>query len=267
MKRFCLTFLALCLIFSLAACGPNEEKPTVVVADPTAPSTSRDYHTEEATEVPTEETADPIRSMYVPGNSFVRVYRTENGSVWATVIMEYTNIGEMPLIFTNADIELQGRDGEVFQILEDVAFAPQTIAPGETGYYCETVELDTTEELVLTPKLPESFSGVSLIEEAAVPYTVPYATLSNSLYGGLALKATIVNSTETDGELVCVTAILKNDALEPVGFITGYLDGALAAGATAEVTFESFMLPGDLTVESIAEIETFAYPVLEMQPA
>lgn len=270
MKRFCLIFMAFCLLLTLAACGPNEEKPTVIVADPTDTAPSRVYDTEEPTQMPTKETTDPMKALYVPGNSFARVYRTENGSVWATVIMEFTNVSDTALHFDSVNIELQGRDGEIFQTLEDVAFAPQVIAPGQTGYYCETVELDTAEEISLTPKLSAEFHGVAIVgsvSEGSIPWVYDFseAQLTDSLYGGLVLQATVTNNTEEDGEMVCVTVILKNDSLEPVGFITGYLDGSLAAGASAEVTFESFMLPPELTTESIAEFEVFAYPVLEHQ--
>ena len=263
MKRFCLIFMVFCLLLTLAACGSNEEKPTVVVADPSATVPSHSYDTEEPTEELTKETetTDPVRSMYIPGNSFARVYRTETGAIWATVIMEFTNIGDMPLHFSNASIVLQGIDGEIFQTLEDVAFAPQVLAPGETGYYCETVELDTAEEISLSPKLTD-FNVVVPVLEAPASYAVSRSTLSNSPYGDLVLQATVTNNTDKEGDLVCVTAILKNSALEPVGFITGYLDGSLAAGASAEIAFESFMLPGDLTAESVAEFEIFAYPIL-----
>ena len=268
MKRFCSLFAVFCLLLSLSACAllPSEEKPSVSVADPTATAPSRTYESETPTEAPAEaptEATTEEKELFIPGNSFAHVYRTENGTIWTTVIMEFTNVSDSSLFFDYANIDLLGKDSHVFQTIESAVFSPQILAPGETGYYCEVVALDSSEEISLTPKLSD-FHGIYPVDKTPVAYEVSNPQLTDSRFGGLVLKATVTNTTETDGDLVCVLAILRNAALEPVGYITGYLDSTLAAGASDKIEFESFMLPAELSAADIAEIELYAYPVADL---
>ena len=270
MKRYFAIFLAFCLIFGLSACvrDPSAEKPSVSIADPDETTPPYTYAPEENTEEPaptTEAAEDPMAAYYVPGNSYAKVYRTETGAIWAMVLMEFINVSEENLYFDYANIDLLDKNGEIFQTIETVAFAPQILAPGETGYYCEVIPLDVAEEISLSPKLPKDFRGVSLAENQPVIYEVSEYSLTDSLYGSLELELTVKNTSQNKGELVCIAAILKNEFDEPIGFITGYLDEALGAGKSAEVTFESFMLPPELTAADVSAVEIFAYPLLDQR--
>ncbi len=269
MKRLFPVLLALSLLLSLSACGlfvaepAPSTAPSVSVEDSTEPSSSETESSaetessseEESTEESTEE-AEP----YSLENSFVKVYRSQSGAVWAMAVAEVKNTGETSLYLDYADLSLLNVDGETVAEIKTVASYPQVIAPGETAYYCDVVSLDVTQELELTLEIS---AEIVPVDYAPCHYEVSGAVLSDSLYGGVELKATVENTSAADGELVCVAAILKDERGQFLGFITGYLDSTLSSGEAQNVHFESFMLPTELTSAAVAEVEVCAYPLLD----
>lgn len=271
MKRLFSVLLALSLLLSLSACGlfvaepAPSAPPSVSVEDSTEPSASAPESTEDSTgesssEEESSEESTEEAEPYALQNSFIKVYRSQSGAVWAMAVAEVKNTGETSLYLDYADLSLLNVDGETVADIKTVASYPQVIAPGETAYYCDVVSLDVTQELELTL---EVLAEIVPVDYAPCHYEVRDAVLSDSLYGGIELQATVENTSATDGELVCVIAILKDEEDQFLGFITGYLDSVLASGEAQDIHFESFMLPVDLTSAEVAEAEVYAYPLLD----
>ena len=94
-------------------------------------------------------------------------------------------------------------------------------------------------------------------------YDVTETQLRNSPYGGLELTGLVKNTSERNGELVCVAAILLDKDGAPLGILTNILTETLKAGAQVEFSAESFMLPPELKASQVDELVIYAYPLQE----
>lgn len=263
MKRFLCLISALCLLFALCACDSALE-PT---EESSVSSSSTDEPTTESTTEPTSDATTESSSSAAPADYALGMcnavsYRDENGTIWAMCIAEIVNTGDTALFLDYGSFELRDGNDAVVMMTDSVSAYPQVILPGESGYYFEVVEPDLpeTEELTLTVT-PD-------IREAAVDclrYDVTDTQLRNSPYGGLELLGKAENNTGTDGELVCVAAILLDKEGAPLGLLTTFLTDALPAGAQTDFSVASFMLPAELTAAQVANTLIFAYPLQEQR--
>ena len=259
MKRLLCLFCALCLLFGLCACHsaptPTESSTASASAPPREPAT--EASTEPSSEVP--DTTAP-QSDFELGACNAEAYRDENGIIWAMGIAEIVNKSDTPLYLDYGTFTFRDGDGTLVMTADAIAAYPQVLLPGERGYYFEVVEPDLpdTEPLQLTIE-PD-------IRKAAVEgvrYTVTDTQLRDSPYGGIELFGKVENTTDADGELVCIAAVLLDAEGAPIGLLTTILTEKLKAGSTAEFTLESFMLPSELKASTAAQTLCFAYPLQE----
>lgn len=267
MKRIFAAILALCLLLGLCACSPttvvpghssqSEESPASSSFAPSGESESAD--SDASTQEPEpESTQSP--EPYAMQSASVQVYRNESGAVWALAFVEIENTGEDFLFLDSASLSLANESGREVACMESVAAYPQVIAPGETAVYCDVASLDTTEEISLSL----GFSGDILpTQSAPVRFAVRDEALTDSLYGGLSLSATVENTTKDDCDLVCVAALLRDQNGTLLGFLSGYLGGALKAGESQTVNLDSFMLPTELSAGQVDALELYAFPLLD----
>ncbi len=264
MKRFFALLLALCMILSLCACSKPEPVGDVSTSsqdDPVQSSSQQTAHSEQDTQEPIADSSMELPDItYMVRNMSVQVYRNESGAVWAMALIEVENTGDEFLFLGDATLPLTDESGHEVARMESVPAYPQVIAPGEVGCYCDVVALDATEEPDLFPGFA---ADISTVTDAPVLFSIGYSVLSNSLYGGLSLSVTVENTTQQDCDLVCVGALLRDKNGLLLGFISGYLDGALEAGESQTVNLDSFMLPTELKAEQVAEMEIYAFPLLE----
>ena len=263
MKRLLCLISALCLLLCLCACN-SAPVPSESSTVPSSAATSE--ATTEATTEPTyastteAPTTTAPQSLYELGACSVRTYRDENGTIWAMGIAEIVNTGDKPLYLDYGSFELRNSADEVVMTADAIAAYPQILLPGESGYYFEVVEPDLpdTEALTLyvTPDVCEA-------EVECVRYTVTDTRLKNSPYGGLELWGKVENATDSDGELVCIAAVLLDAEDKPLGLLTTILTDQLKAGTASEFTVESFMLPTELKTSEVAQTLIFAYPLQE----
>lgn len=267
MKRLLCLFCALCLLFGLCAChsAPTPtESSTASASAPTSESTTQ-ARTEPSTE-PTTEASTEIPTTAAPQSDFelgactVETYRDENGTIWAMGIAEIVNKSDTPLYLDYGTFAFRGGDDTLVMTADAIAAYPQVLMPGESGYYFEVVEPDLPDteplQLTVTPDIRKA-------EVESVRYTVTDTQLRNSPYGGLELFGKVENTTDADGELVCIAAVLLDAEGKPIGLLTTILTEKLNAGSTAEFTLESFMLPSELKASTAAQTLCFAYPLQE----
>lgn len=261
MKRLICLILALCLL-ALSACGTKTPAPT----ESTAPS----FSSTEATTVPTTEpttesttkpTTEPApQAAYELGQCSASAYRDDSGAIWAMGLAEIVNTGEKPLFLDYGAFDVTDANGNAVLSVSSVAAYPQVILPGERGYYFEVFEpgLPDTQALSLTvtPDIREATVD-------AVRYEVTETQLRNSPYGGLELTGLVKNTSDQNGELVCIAAILLGKDGAPLGILTNILTETLKAGAQVEFAAESFMLPPELKASQVDELVICAYPLQE----
>ncbi len=263
MKRFLCLISALCLLFALCACDSASE-PTEDSSDPS--SSTAEPTTEPTTEPTSEPTTEPSssapQSAYEIGMCNAASYRDENGTIWAMGIAEIVNTGDTALFLDYGSFELRDGKDAVVMTAESISAYPQVILPGESGYYFEVVEPDLPETealtLAVTPDVREA-------EVDCLRYDVTDTLLRNSPYGGLELLGKVENNTDTDGELVCVAAILLDKEGAPLGLLTTILTETLPKGAKTDFSAASFMLPSELTAAQVANLLIFAYPLQEQR--
>lgn len=266
MKR--LLCLLSVLLFVLCACtpAPAPTEPTESTA-PTVPSSSSSAApTTESTTEPTTETTTEIPSSSEPQESYtlgtcsIQTYRDDAGAIWAMGIAEIVNTSDTPLFLDYGSFTLLDAEDNVLMTVDSVAAYPQVLLPNERGYYFEVFESDLPSEqalqLVAAPEVKET--GMD-----AVRCTVTDTQLRNSPYGGVELSGRIENTTDADGELVCIAALLFDEDGALLGVLTSILTETLKVGAQTDFTVDSFMLPPELKAEQVKDMQVLAYPLQE----
>ena len=229
MKRIFAVLLALSLLL-LAACSKG--------VSPTEPS-----QTEPATQAPTEPATDAP---------------TEPSQTEPATEPSQPTEEEGPFTVTYAHAQAD-------TVRKGVSAYPQTIEPGEKGWYYDEFTVDTaqTGELAVQYDGDALAASVRTAEQGSMRYTVSDVNLKDSVYGGVELTGRIRNDTAERGSLVCVAAVLLDESEKPLGVVYTVLDSPLEAGAETTFGMSSEMLPPEVKSADIAQVETFAYPLAE----
>ena len=249
MKRIFAVLLALSLLL-LAACSkgvsptePSQTEPaTQAPTEPATDAPTEPSQTEPATEPSQPEEKGPFTVTYAHAQADTH----GTGEVWVQLLAEVTNTGSEPLTLGAADWTVCTPDGTELAVRKGVSAYPQTIEPGEKGWYYDEFTVDTAQ------------TG-----ELAVQYAVSDVNLKDSVYGGVELTGRIRNDTAERGSLVCVAAVLLDESEKPLGVVYAVLDSPLEAGAETTFGMSSEMLPPEVKSADIAQVETFAYPLAE----
>ena len=156
-------------------------------------------------------------------------------------------------------------DGTELAVRKGVSAYPQTIEPGEKGWYYDEFTVDTaqTGELAVQYDGDALAASIRAAEQNGVRYAVSDVNLKDSVYGGVELTGRIRNDTAERGRLVCVAAVLLDESEKPLGVVYAVLDSPLEAGAETTFGISSEMLPPEVKSADIAQVETFAYPLAE----
>ena len=263
MKKILSLLLIVCTLFFLYACGERSLPPVNVIGDGTQsatksaglkdPDKSTIRHHTTANESTEETETEFFSTDYFNAIS----YRDESGIIRAIGIVQVTNIFDESLYLSPCSIDFLDADGNTVHTADSVAAFPPIIAPGESAYFYEEIEPDLADvcNLTLSPILPYP------VPADAVRYDVGEITVNDSPYGGLIVNGTVTNATEQPGEVVCVAAVLFDEAGTPLAVVQNVLMEPLAAGETKNFIIEDFLLPADWTADSIASVQAFAYPL------
>ena len=251
MKRIFAVLLALSLLL-LAACSkgvsptePSQTEPaTQAPTEPATEAPTEPSQTEPATEPSQPEEKGPFTVTYAHAQADTH----GSGEVWVQLLAEVTNTGSEPLTLGKG-----------------VSAYPQTIEPGEKGWYYDEFTVDTaqTGELAVQYDGDALAASVRAAEQSGVRYAVSDVNLKDSVYGGVELTGRIRNDTAERGSLVCVAAVLLDESEKPLGVVYTVLGSPLEAGTETTFGMSSEMLPPEVKSADIAQVETFAYPLAE----
>lgn len=177
MKRIFAVLLALSLLL-LAACSkgvsptePSQTEPaTQAPTEPATDAPTEPSQTEPATEPSQPEEKGPFTVTYAHAQADTH----GTGEVWVQLLAEVTNTGSEPLTLGAADWTVCTPDGTELAVRKGVSAYPQTIEPGEKGWYYDEFTVDTaqTGELAVQYDGDALAASVRAAEQSGVRYAV-----------------------------------------------------------------------------------------------
>lgn len=253
MKKMIALFLALGLTASLAACGSSGD-------DNTSNPTSKPSETAENTPAPTPEPKE--EETYKITYSNVKTYTNSIGTAYAQVIVEIENTGTVDLYLSSGSYDLEDENGKLIASSSMASTYPEVISPGEKAYMYEENMLDETVDGNLTV-LPRPDVKKAKVEN--IRYGVTDVEISSDKYGFIKAMGRVENTTSEDEDgMIYVVVILKDASGTPIGQIFTIITDNLVAGDKMGFEASGMSLPDDVTVDSIASYDAFAYP-MQMQ--
>ena len=251
-KRAIALMLSAAFALSLAACGD-----TSTAEESKAPS--EPSATTEDTPTPTPEAED--KEAYEITYSNVKTYTNSIGTTYAQVIVEIENTGTTDLYLSTGSYDLEDENGKLIASSSMASTYPDVISPGEKAYMYEENMLDNPVDGVLT------VSPRPNVEKAKVEnirFNVTDVEISTDQYGYLKAIGRVENTGSESENMVYIVLILKDSAGTPVGQIFTILMEDLAAGDKIGFEASAMSLPKDVTVDSVASFDVYAYP-MQMQ--
>ena len=189
----------------------------------------------------------------------VRTYTNSIGTTYAQVIVEIENTGTTDLYLSTGSYDLEDENGKLVTSNSMVSTYPDVISPGEKGYMYEDDMLDepVNGPLTLLPRPNVKKSKVDNLR-----YTVTDVELITDKFDNLRAKGRVENQTsaDTDG-MIYIVLILKDTNGTPIGQMFTILTEDLASGDKIGFEVSGMGLPDDITVDSVAGYEVFAYPM------
>ncbi len=250
------SLLALCLVLALAfaACGGTGagSSPASQPQQADAPSAAASEPSEPAAQ---EETAYEITY------SSARAYTNSIGTTWMQAIAEIENTGSADLYLSSGAYDVEDAGGGLVKSGSMVSTFPDVIAPGEKGYLYEETTLDEPVEGELT-LLPRPSVDKAKVE--CIRYALSDLELSTGDFGDLKARGRVENTSSEASSMTYIVLVLKNAEGQPIGLMFTILSEELAAGDKIGFEMSAFALPDDVTEETIASYEAFAYP-MQMQ--
>lgn len=251
-KRILALMLSATLALSLAACGE-----TGTAEESKAPSSPSD--TTEDTPTPTPEPKD--KEAYEITYSNVKTYTNSIGTTYAQVIVEIENTGTTDLYLSTGSYDLEDENGKLVTSNSMVSTYPDVISPGEKAYMYEEDMLDDPVDGALTV-LPRPNIEKAKVDN--IRFNATDVEISADQYGYLKAMGRVENTGSEAANMVYIVLILKDNAGTPIGQIFTILTEDLAAGDKIGFEASAMSLPKDVTVDSIASYDVYAYP-MQMQ--
>ena len=269
MKKMIVFLLALGMSASFYGCSPSDTAPT----DDDKPSQSeagneekdkKDEEGEKDEEQPADSKEEEPKKEEVAHEitySNVKVYTNSIGTTYAQIMIEIENTGSEDLYLSSSKYDLEDANGKLVASGTSLSAYPQVVSPGEKGYFYEANILDNPVEgeLKLLPRLD--------IEKAKVDntrYAVSDVEISEDQYGYLKAMGRVENTTDEAESMVYVVVILKDANGAPIGQMMNILMEDLNPGDKIGFEASGIALPKDITKDSVASFECFAYP-MQMQ--
>jgi len=246
------------IIVVLGACGNSiaTESNDYEVGAQVAYEPEQNAQQSQATEEPEEIVADAVLSHEIVYTN-ARTWVNSIGTVWVQSIFEVKNTGSVPLFLGTGAYDLERTDGTLVASRSMVSVFPNVIFPGESAFYYEETMLDVEPgiDLVILPR-PD-------VREARVEgtrLTITDFSLSEGLHGrGIRMMGRVENTTDEAQSFVYVAAALFDDTDSPIGLIFTILMENLEPGDRIGFEQGSLSLPDDITLDSVARYEVFAY--------
>lgn len=187
-----------------------------------------------------------------------RAWTNSIETMWIQTIIEITNTGDSSLFLDSGAYDLEDADGKLITSRTMVSVYPQIIEPGEKAYYYEETTLDDpvdVEELVVIPR-----PDIKKSKTENIKLTTSDVEIKNDEYSGVKMIGRVENNTDEVQNMVYVSAILYDSDGNPIGQIFTILMEEINPGDKIGFEASAFSLPDDITAESVANYEIFAYP-------
>lgn len=256
-KKLLAIMLAVVMLLTLAACGDSGSEEPSKPSTPSEPDTSTQTPEPEPSPEPEQKKEDAYEITYTN----VKTYTNSIGTAYAQVIVEIENTGTTDLYMSSGSYDIEDADGNLVASSSLVSTYPDVISPGEKAYMYEENMLDEAIDGELTV-LARPDAEKSKVEK--IRYSVSDVAISTDKYGDVKAIGRVENTSEEDGSMVYIVFILKDSSGNPIGQIFTILMEDLAAGDKIGFEASAMSLPDDVTEESIASYDVFAYP-MQMQ--
>lgn|GEM_PF-1305596 len=211
------------------------------------------------TEISSKKNDTSGEAVYEISDTGFEYYKNSIGSTEYYGYVEITNTGNKNLYLDNCTFDLEDNDGHLLQSDSFINKCPDIIAPGEKGYFYNSIGENLIDESVSTA------NGIKLvpqmkIENASgnpVDYEVSDTSLKDGQYGGVKVTGRITNNTNEDDDYLYINIIFYDSAGKVIG-ITGTSVTELDAGRT--VSFDTTTIWGSdsITINSVADYEVIA---------
>lgn len=195
------------------------------------------------------------KAEYTVGDAAVSVTTDSIGSKYVQVSFPVTNTGKVNLYLKSGSADIENSSGSLEDTVTMISACPEVIKPGETGYYFERALYDGS---ATTGLKAVAHADVEKASVDCVRYAVSDLSVKDEQYLGAKIIGRVENTTDEEGSMVKVAALLFDNGGGLIGTEFTYLDGALAAGD--KKAFECTSLNSDLKASDIAKYEVYAYP-------
>lgn len=188
-----------------------------------------------------------------------KAYTNSIGTPYVQVIVEIENTGTTDLYLSSGSYDLEDADGNLLASNSMVSTYPTVISPGEKAYMYDEDMMDepVSGEIVVKPR-----PNVKIAQVENIRYNISDVNISTDKYGRLKAIGRIENGTNENADgMIYIVFILKDAGGNPIGQIFTILMDDLAAGDKIGFEATETMLPNDVTAESVASYEVFAYPM------
>ncbi|MCR5230482.1 MAG: FxLYD domain-containing protein [Solobacterium sp.] len=253
MKKAMTSLSAFALCLCLCACGSSGSSGTAKEESKASEAAA------ETTEVKNE-TKEEVReeAAWEVGESKAVVWANSIGTKWVQIICPVTNTGTKNLYLNSATIDLEDTDGHLVDSKSMVSAYPDILLPGETAYYYEetTLEEGAPSELSVLPHVQVKEATVN-----PVRYEISDVTISDETYGGIKIVGRVENTTEEDGKLVYVTALLYDSEDNMIASAFTILNNDLTAKDKVGFSISTLSVPDTVTASAVDHYTIYAYPM------
>ncbi len=192
---------------------------------------------------------------YTVGDAVVSVTTDSIGSKYVHVYFPVTNTGKVNLYLKSGSADIENSAGSLEDTVSLISAFPEVLKPGETGYYYESTLYDGTETTGLKAV---AHADVEKASADCIRYKVSDISVKDEQYLGAKVIGRVENTTDEEGSMVKVAALLFDAKGALIGVEFTYIDGTLGAGD--KKAFECSSLDLELKASDIAKYEVYAYP-------
>lgn len=202
-----------------------------------------------------EDYGTPVEGVdYKVTYSAARSY--EDNLICAEAIGVVENIGDKTLNIWSANAEITDRQGILIAVPSLIMACPQILAPGQKAYLCESNAADTVppgQTLNAKFRITAEFT-----RDVAVRYEVSNVDLRKAEFHEIDAFGYVTNNTQALDD-IHVAVVLFDQSKNPVGILEEWVYD-VPPGVTAGFKAEGVFLPPDITLDTVASYEVYAFP-------
>ena len=186
-------------------------------------------------------------------------YRNSIGDIEYYGIVGIKNTGNTPIYMKNCVFDLEDKNGHLLQSDDMISDAPSWIAPGETGYFYNSLNtlLDDSVSLENGLKLVAQIT-LKKANDTPIEYSVSDTSLQKvGSFENFKITGRITNHTEKDQQYLYINIILFDNAGNTIG-ISGTSITNLYAGATVSFDWDAYFINKNITYEDVHSFKVIA---------